>query len=781
MVRFRSQHRPPARNYFSGRERWRLFALVMSLGLVVIFMNRLRQPETAERLNLLFAGGAGQAGAEQPHDSPPEFRALPIVHQDTPPRGDYPGVQRDLLASIRDNTYFRTDEAPAWFHLLLILQHSSERELESASTADVGYIQLAQQPNVYRGRLVTVRGTVRQVAKEKPADNELGIASYDRLVIQPTGGGLWPIFVYVLELPPGFPQGGDVSADVSVTGFFFKDLSYAWQGGLGIAPVLLAKTITWPADGAAPAEPPSSKTRVPVATDQWSVESEAAPTPEFNEASLRELLALAGWGAEKWAGFHDGGPLTDDQKLQLLPLLRRLDTFDSFTLAQWAHSGPTWQSIVSQPSEHRGELVSLSGRVQRVQLHTLSAVDAARLEMFKYYECELQLDGGGTATVLATQVPQAWLSMPALDEPASASALFIRMLPEADARADALFLSPRLAWHPTTANPPAVSFSESVLGTLGMDVGALDDVRNRDRILPTERAAFYEMLDAMGHIGANQLVRFAQNNLPTVKAKWAAETEPLAADGAVTSTAAQSSSPQADQQRRLLAEEVLRRMSAGQYSVAPLFNDADHQIGELVVLDGAVRRAVRVDVGTTPDGQPSDVWQRFGIDHYYELELFTDDSQNYPVVVCVRELPAGFPTGDDIHEPVRVPGFFFKTWLYHTRKVTNGSQSSFPVGEEQRQFAPLLIGPAPLWLDQLPAVGSPYLGLLGSGLFVLAMAGMWAVAWWYAREDRRFRDRVLARNYSLPEGRSLDDLQAPTDEGPQNVVAREGQDTSGDV
>jgi hypothetical protein len=239
-----------------------------------------------------------------------------------------------------------------------------------------------------------------------------------------------------------------------------------------------------------------------------------------------------------------------------------------------------------------------------------------------------------------------------------------------------------------------------------------------------------------------------------------------------------STQPAADRQRRLLAEEALQQLSEGRYSVAPLFNDADHQIGELLVLDGVVRRAVRVDVGTAPDGQPSDVWQRFGIDHYYELELFTGDSQNYPVVVCVRDLPAGFPTGDEIHESVRVPGFFFKTWLYHTRKTPDGPAAA--PSTAQRQFAPLLIGPAPVWLDEQPSAGSPYAGLVGSGVFVLAMVGMWAAAWWFARGDRRFRDRVLARNYSLPEGRTLDDLHVSAGERPPNTVAREGQDTAGD-
>ena len=773
MVRLRSPDRPTTRNYFSGRERWRLFALVMSLGLVVVFMNRLRQPETAKQLDSLLTGDAEQASAASPRDSPDTFRAYPIVHQAAPqPRDDYPDVEPELFSAVRDNTYFRTAESAAWFRLLSILQRASAQELEAASIGDVSYVQLAQQPHVYRARLVTVRGTVRQVTDEQPAANDIGLKSYDRLVIQPAGGGNWPIFAYVLELPAGFPQGKDVAAEVSVTGFFFKDLSYAWQDGLGIAPVLLAKTVAWPVADAADASQEAGEARLPVAADQWAEAEQSAATPEEGGTPLRELLALAGWDAQRWASFRDAEPLTNEQRLELLALLRRLGTFDSFSLAQWARGGPDWDSLLSHPAEHRGEMVSLVGRVRRVERHALSATDAARLELFKYFDCELELNNGaGTATILASRVPDAWLEMATLDEPASASALFIRTLPTLDDRPHALFLSPRLAWHPTQARAPAVSFGDAVLGSLGMDVGSLDDVHNRDRILPSEREAFYELLNAMGRIGANQLIRFAQDNLPAAQKKWAAEAQRLAADD-------DSTQPAADRQRRLLAEEALQQLSEGRYSVAPLFNDADHQIGELLVLDGVVRRAVRVDVGTAPDGQPSDVWQRFGIDHYYELELFTGDSQNYPVVVCVRDLPAGFPTGDEIHELVRVPGFFFKTWLYHTRKTPDGPAAA--PSTAQRQFAPLLIGPAPVWLDEQPSAGSPYAGLVGSGVFVLAMVGMWAAAWWFARGDRRFRDRVLARNYSLPEGRTLDDLHVSAGERPPSTVAREGQDTAGD-
>src|SRR5207249_1387667 len=129
-----------------------------------------------------------------------------------------------------------------------------------------------------------------------------------------------------------------------------------------------------------------------------------------------------------------------------------------------------------------------------------------------------------------------------------------------------------------------------------------------------------------------QLVQFAEQNLPLVRNDW--ERQVLAAN---------------TKARENLAKEAARRAAEGHYSVAPLFNDAQRQIGRLFVFDGAARRIVRIETGSrSDDGSKSDIASHFGVDHYFEMEVFTDDSQNYPLVFCVRDLPDGFPVGDSI-------------------------------------------------------------------------------------------------------------------------------------
>ena len=177
-----------------------------------------------------------------------------------------------------------------------------------------------------------------------------------------------------------------------------------------------------------------------------------------------------------------------------------------------------------------------------------------------------------------------------------------------------------------------------------------------------------------------------------------------------------------DRPRQQLAREVQARAAKGLFSVAPLFNEPANQVGELVLLEGTVRRVTRVDVGKTSDGAASDVARRFGIDHYYELDLFTDDSQNNPIVVCVRELPPGFPVGDGLHEPVRVAGLFFKSWSFESRRATlpiapDGSATPAATCDNSPRC---VIGRGPVLLEVADASTTAYASYDCGGVFVAA-------------------------------------------------------------
>ena len=582
-----------------------------------------------------------------------------------------PEFGRDVLAAIEDNTYFQNAEMDAWFRFFEFLQGASQAQIKAAGSIDADYVQLVDQPDFYRGKLVTVYGSVRQVTTQKPAANELGIESYYRIVLQPADGAGWPIFVYCLELPPGLPEAKDTPRSWQATGLFFKNLSYPWQDGVGIAPVIVAKNIEY--SGNVPREA-AAVHREPIHNDAWTG---AKPQAADGQSVLfHEMLAIAGWDTSRLAEFDDGEGFSDDQRLQALQLLRRLRSFDSASIDGWVEEGLVPDSVLTEPNQHRGQLAHLAGRVTKVSKRALAAGDAVRLDMPEYFECELALDKhAGKATVLTTRVPKAWLTEEAVNEPVTAAALYLKRLPDGDPP-QAIWLAKELAWHPTVADEPRVSLGKSILGSLGMDVGLLDGVRSRGQIRGEEREAFYQMLDAVGRIGAHQLARFAQGNLERQRERWYAA----------------ANTP--DRSRRALAHEVLRRANDGRYSVAPLFNEPEQNIGQLFTFDGAARRVVRIEVGTRKDGGPSDVVRRFGIDHYYEIEVFTDDSQNYPLVFCVRELPAGLEPGGNQHVPVRIGGFFFKDWLYTARGTFSGANGD-TAAEGLKPIRAAVCGPQP--------------------------------------------------------------------------------------
>jgi hypothetical protein len=255
--------------------------LLIALGLVVTAMRQLQQPRTAQRIGQLFARPgqeatppslgylqgssettAEPATAEPPAAAPPfaAGQAAVLVPAEpavkNAPSGEGPG---DRFTQVQDNTYFRPAEQQAWFELFAQLQKLDPQQLQERTVGELTYAQLLKQPEVYRGQVVTIRGTLRREEVQTPAENSIGLEAYHRLIIQPRGGSVWPWVVYCLELPEGLPRGEGLQTPITVTGFFFKNWSYAWQDGLGIAPVVLARDVQWEPSSVAPSPRPTTR------------------------------------------------------------------------------------------------------------------------------------------------------------------------------------------------------------------------------------------------------------------------------------------------------------------------------------------------------------------------------------------------------------------------------------------------------------------------------------------------------------------------------------------
>lgn len=154
------------------------------------------------------------------------------------------------LADVLDNTIIRSAEADAWFRCFEQLQSATPLALKAEAIGRIGFLPLFKQPQMYRGKLVTVRGDLRLGYRVAAQANHCGIEEYYVYWLKPAGGPNRPIVIYALETLPGFPKLADkelgqapTELDIAaeVTGYFFKNWAYPAQDHTRVAPLLLAR------------------------------------------------------------------------------------------------------------------------------------------------------------------------------------------------------------------------------------------------------------------------------------------------------------------------------------------------------------------------------------------------------------------------------------------------------------------------------------------------------------------------------------------------------------
>jgi len=259
------------------------------------------------------------------------------------------------------------------------------------------------------------------------------------------------------------------------------------------------------------------------------------------------------------------------------------------------------------------------------------------------YRSKMMLNDGTLADVFTPSAPSAWNQDVPMRERSAALGVYIKTHDGVP-----IFAAPAIQWYPDTW-----------LGNLGFDVASFDQV-------PVSR-----------------VTELAQHNEETNRLMFKfteADWEPFyGLLRAVSETPA-----------GWLEEEAKKHHAEMPFGVTDLFNRPSETRGKPILLRGTAKRVVPTPV-TDSDSQA-----RFGIDHYFQIYLFTEPSQGNPIVVCVRSLPEGMPVGeaDDFFEPMTVAAVPYKLWIYET--------STGP------HYAPVLVGREPVWHprpagDRLPS------------------------------------------------------------------------------
>ncbi|MCH2130398.1 MAG: hypothetical protein MK179_14730 [Pirellulaceae bacterium] len=448
----------------------------------------------------------------------------------------------------------------------------------------------------------------------------------------------------------------------------------------------------------------------------------AIAEPSESANPMRELLVKSGILESQWNAVEDGTPISQPETDILRNTLFRLPQIQRQQIEAWSRT-VLWPELLGSPGNHRGTVFHIKGLAGQLSRQEIPSEEADTWGFSHYHRIDLAVDGAPVPQiiVLARKIPRSWKSFMNTDRPlltgVSIHGIFFKLTVNEQGQTVPVFVAARIAWQPqATSSELNVTESHVMLARAGMDLSLLDDVRDRQGLLSNDRECFYALMAASCRFESSKLHELAPE----------------------------------DTELHLLLDR----------------QEYPQQRGELVALTGNVKRVVRVAV------EAEEIRAHWGIDHYYEINLFVDESvqlknrhndenpmhyPRYPIVCCVRELPPGMPVGEDVNEAARVVGFFMKLYAYKTQ-FTDAQPG------QRRQFSPLLISNSPIWFRQNSST-SYHWELIGGTGFVLAVVTIWLSVWRSNHRDKQFQAKLKKRHRDLP-STAWTERQAPDDEAP---------------
>jgi hypothetical protein len=432
----------------------------------------------------------------------------------------------------------------------------------------------------------------------------------------------------------------------------------------------------------------------------WKPPTKAAEPILRTPSGPLEILERFDIGTSQVENFISGQSLSPSEEDVLIKILYCFPRLGLDNLQRWRQQSLSFDKIAAAPAAHRGQIFRLAGRAKRVERRPLLPEQKELFEFGHYDLVTIALDNSPYQALVATRkIPHAWPINVPIDEPTAADAMFLKL---GDAALDSpplVFATAALGWYPDRPDEPHhIGDSQLALARLGMDISLWDDIRtSKDHALSSaDREGFYQLLHVLG---------------------------------------------------RLPPHSPLITPAASPDLVALLEKPQNH-LGEISTIEGVARRIMRIAVNDP------DINSRFGLDHYYEIDLFLSLGEAslhfaksakdktgptyrnaFPATLIARELPSGLSTGENVHELVRAEGVFFKTWAY---------RSPFASQFNQLQPAPLFITRRP----QIVAMQSSSNWLTSALVitaFVLGLAVILIIAFVFNRSDRAARATKAAR------------------------------------
>ena len=438
----------------------------------------------------------------------------------------------------------------------------------------------------------------------------------------------------------------------------------------------------------------------------------ASPAAAQDSHGPREMLNVMQIDDSLLAQFLDERPVEGNEEEPLLRLVYRMGSFSRVDLDQWAKPISNFDKLSSEVEQNRFQFFQLEGTIEGIEQRTVLPELVQRMGFSTYHKVWMQSKSNANhpIVVYAKKLPTAWDGTPFAElvgRRVRAQGMLLKT-DAVDGRPLPIFVTPHIGWFPIERTD-AVPDDWVVLSQIGVDVGRLPEISHKTGMKGQDRESFYQMLAAVHHSEPSQF----------------------------------------------------KKLSRPDFDIARFLRTPDEAVGELYSIKGLARRAQLIRVND------KDINKRFGLDHYWEIEVFVETAKpvrfldddtgeyrvfkdDYPFVLCVPEVPSYMETGEDIHVPVEFSGFFFKIWAYRT-EFMSGLQTP---GRKPKQLSPLMIGPTVVTENR--NAGESQLSLIIAALFIGMLGVTWFLLWRASISDRKYATKLFKKN--LPEDQTFADL-----------------------
>lgn len=242
MTRRRSfRHRP---TYLpGGREKRRLFSMLLMLVLLGFMINHTSKPQTWTWLVENQAQGAGDDSI--PAAKPENTNLTPVEEIIPNPTDEDAGEweqAQEQFRNIRDKVAIQFEEMPAYWRLFKWARAQPMSEMEARALKNPFFTQFWSQPEKMRGKLATLRLQVRRILSHEAPENSAGVKRvYEIWGVTDESRGT-PYVVITDQLPANLQEGADVRGVAVFTGYFLKILGYQTpEDKVRGAPLLIGK------------------------------------------------------------------------------------------------------------------------------------------------------------------------------------------------------------------------------------------------------------------------------------------------------------------------------------------------------------------------------------------------------------------------------------------------------------------------------------------------------------------------------------------------------------